>query len=54
MTQEQQRPKKARISPERRSRFRWDEGDLKYFNNKEELEQHAKKNNEKITWYGTK
>lgn len=43
--------KKAYISPERRERFKWDNGDLKFFKNKEELEQHAKENNEKIVWY---
>lgn len=45
--------KKPRISPDRKDRFKWTEGDLKFFNSKEELEQHAKKNGEKITWYKT-
>lgn len=46
-----QKPKKAYISPERRDRFTWHQGDLKFFASKEELERHAKENGEKITWY---
>lgn len=49
--QQKSKPKKAHISPERLDRFTWHDGDLKFFKNKEELEQHAKENGEKITWY---
>lgn len=49
--QQQRKPKKARIAPERRDRFTTHSGDWKFFSSKEELEQRAKDNNEKITWY---
>ena len=51
MEKQPQKPKKARISPERRNRFKWDNGDLKIFKDKNELEQQAKSQGEKITWY---
>lgn len=50
-------PSKAKthgyISKARMDRFTWHPGDLKFFATKEELEQHAKENGEKITWYNT-
>ena len=54
MANQSTRPKKATISPERRDRFKWDKGDLKFFTSREELEKHAKENDEKIVWYGKK
>lgn len=46
-----QKSKKSRMSAERKDRFKWDEGDLKFFSSKEELEKQAKEQGQKITWY---
>lgn len=43
--------KKGGIKPERRDNYTWKKGDLKVFASKEEIEKHAKENNEKIIWY---
>ena len=51
MEKQPQKTKKAHISSERRNRFKWDNGDLKIFKDKNELEQQAKSQGEKITWY---
>ena len=49
---EQKTTRKPHISPERRDRFTWHVGDLKFFESREELERHAEKHGETITWYG--
>ena len=49
---EKQKPKRKTISPERRNRFKWNDGDLKFFESREELERHAEERGEEITWYG--
>ena len=49
---EKQKPKRKTISPERRNRFKWSDGDLKFFVNTEELKSHAEEHGEEIIWYG--